>query len=83
MGLGDCLVHLLVLRNAAQEISLGLLGRRVLIVRIARRHLETDIGGDYCWIVANRLEEDQMDPFFLCNTLFDPSPERPLIQVNS
>ena len=71
MRLGDRLIDLLILRDAAQEVALRFLGRDVLVIGIAGLHFERDVGGDDGWIVAGGLEEDQVEAGFLGHALFD------------
>lgn len=71
MRLGDRLVDLLILRDAAQEVALRLLGRDVLVIGIAGLHLQRNVGGDDGRIVAGGLEEDQVEVGFLEYARFD------------
>jgi len=71
MRLGDGLVHLLILRDPAQEVTLRLFRVHILIIGIPRGHLEGDIGGDDLGVVACGLEEDQRHPRFLGDTFLD------------
>jgi hypothetical protein len=59
MGLSDGFVNGFVLLYAIDEIPLGNFARHILIIRIARGDLQSDVGSDNGWIIAHRFEEYQ------------------------
>ena len=67
----DRLVHGLVLLDAPQEVALSVLARHVLVVRVARGHLERDVRRDHRGVVAHGLEEDDDDALLLRHALLD------------
>lgn len=69
--LGDRLVHLLVLRDAAQEVALRDLARHVLVVGVAGADLQVDVRGDNGRVVAEGLEKDHDDALFFRDARFD------------
>ena len=69
--LSDRLVHGLVRADASQEVRLRLLRRHVLVVWVARGHLQRDVRRNDRRIVAERLEEDHSEALLAGDTLLD------------
>jgi len=55
------LVALLVVLDALAEVALGLLGRLPVIVRVAARHLDGNVGRDDGRVGAQRLDEEELE----------------------
>lgn len=72
--LGDRLVDGLVGADAPQKVRLGLRARHVLVVRVARAHLERDVRRDDRRVVAHRLEEDHEEALLPRDALLDLGP---------
>ena len=54
----------------------ALLRRHVLVVRVARGHLQRDVRRDDCRVVADRLEEDHGEALLARDALLDLVPDR-------
>ena len=74
--LRDRLVDGLVRADAPQEVCLRLLRRHVLVVRVARGHLQRDVRRDDRRVVADRLEEDHGEALLARDALLDLVPDR-------
>ena len=81
--LRDRLVHGLVLLDAPQKVRLRGVARHVLVVRVARAHLERDVRRDDRRVVAHALEEDDDDAFLLGDALLDLGSTDKLVGVSS
>ena len=65
------LIHCLIVLNAAQEVVLGLLSRRLGIVGICAAHLDLDILFDDLGVRADRFEEHETHPRFFRDAVRD------------
>jgi hypothetical protein len=68
VGFGDGFVDCLILFDTAEEVTLGLFARKVLIVGVAGGDLEGDVGSNDCRIVAYGLQEDDRHALFFGDT---------------
>lgn len=71
MRFRDGFVDGLVLSDSLPEVDLGGLLRHVLVVRISRRDLESDVGSDDGGFVADGLEEEEVEVGFEGDPSFD------------
>jgi len=64
----------LIFADAVQKVALCVFRVHVCVVWVARADLERNIGGDDCWIVAEGLDEDDLDTRFPLDALEDLIP---------
>ena len=68
-GFCDGLIHAFVCFDTSSEILFGFFARHPLVIRVTRLNLECDVYGDDCWIVAKRLQEEQLETGFTRHAL--------------
>lgn len=65
-------IDFLVFLNPPQKVALRHLWGDVLVVGITRRHFQRNVSSDNCGIVANGLQENQVEAFLFLYSLLDP-----------